>query len=82
MTELGVYILGAMALAILAAAGFWAADETIVACAVAASGLAYVSQINGFVCVESGIKPFGWVNFAGLISACLVWTFGFLQLVT
>jgi hypothetical protein len=45
MTELGVYILGATALAILAAAGI-VLDGDVLVCAVIASGAAYLSQ-NG-----------------------------------
>lgn len=45
MTELGVYILGATALAILAAAGIHAGNATVISAAVVASGAAYLSQV-------------------------------------
>lgn len=44
MTELGIYILGAAALCILAAAGIHAGNGTVVFWAVLASGAAYISQ--------------------------------------
>lgn len=43
--EIGVYVLGATALAILAAAGITLENETALFCAVVASGAAYLAQM-------------------------------------
>lgn len=43
--EIGVYVLGATALAILASAGITMSNETALFCAVVASGAAYLAQM-------------------------------------
>ena len=81
MTELGVYILGAAALVILAWAGATAGDSTVMLCAVIASGAAYVSQFGVASTMAGAHAPLGprasfIVNFVGLLVTLGAWAYG------
>ena len=76
MTELGVYILGAVALAILAAAGIAAGDHVVVACAVTASGAAYLSQLGAFGTVSGGPQWSVLLNGVAMVIALGAWAAG------
>lgn len=76
--ELGVYILGATALVILAAAGLWTGDRVVVGAAILSSGCAYVSQLGGafYIMTEEG-----WartLNIVFGVAAQLAWIGGLL----
>lgn len=81
MTELGVYILGAVALAILAAAGIATGNHLVATCAVISSGAAYLSQIGAFNTVHS---PGGrWsvaINATFMLVALGAWAYGVFNL--
>jgi len=81
MTELGVYILGATALAILAAAGFAVEDSRVLFCAVIASGFAYLSQVGANHTAETGKMGWSvWLNAGAMLVALGAWAYGALQL--
>lgn len=76
MTELGVYILGATALAILAAAGVATNDGAVIFAAVLASGLAYLSQIGAAHTVSGGKVWSAWLNGLAMLGALVAWLCG------
>lgn len=84
MTELGVYILGAMALGILAAAGLTieGADAAAMYAALAAAA-GYVAQFGAALIAiydRAGVdRPLyaKTLNLAGLVCACAAWVSGF-----
>lgn len=81
MTELGVYILGATALAILAAAGIATGNHFVLACAIIASGAAYIGQLAAAMTVLgqfASIAPI--INLIGMVMALGAWLFGVLSL--
>lgn len=81
MTELGVYILGATALAILAAAGIAFQDGSIIFCAVIASGFAYLSQLGANHTAETGQVGWSvWLNAGAMLVALGAWAYGALLL--
>lgn len=81
MTELGVYILGATALAILAAAGITAGNHAALECAVVASGSAYLSQLGAAFTVNgTGGRWSVAVNAAFMLAALAAWAYGALLL--
>lgn len=80
MTELGVYILGATALAILAAAGINTGNSTVILAAVVSSGAAYLSQLGA---AYAAIKPSGvatTINGVFMLLALAAWAFGVFNL--
>lgn len=80
-TELGVYILGAVALAILAAAGIATGNHLVIACALIASGGAYIGQLGGAMAVAGqfpALSPI--INLIGMAVALCAWLFGVLSL--
>lgn len=77
MTELGVYILGATALAILTAAGFAAEDNIVLFCAVVASGFAYLAQLGANHTAETGKMGWSvWLNAVAMFIALVAWACG------
>jgi hypothetical protein len=81
MTELGVYILGATALAILAAAGIAMQDNTIIFAAVIASGFAYLSQLGANHTATTGKMGWSvWLNAVAMLVALAAWAYGALQI--
>lgn len=80
MTELGVYILGAVALVILAAAGIAAGNSAVVLCAVISSGAAYVSQLGAAMGVLHRTTFAVVTNAAFMLIALGVWAYGVLLL--
>lgn len=77
MTELGVYILGAVALCILAAAGIAVGNPTAVLCAVLSSGAAYLSQLGAALTVAGvGGKAPQWLNGAMMLMSFAAWVYG------
>ena len=76
MTELGVYILGAAALVILAWAGATAGDSTVMLCAVIASGAAYVSQFGAASAVVNPSTKLAAIAFTAMGIAFLAWAYG------
>lgn len=81
MTELGVYILGATALVILAAAGIALGNGQIILAAVVASGFAYLSQIGANHTAETGGMGWSvWLNAAAMLVALGAWLYGAVQL--
>lgn len=75
MTELGVYILGAVALCLLAAAGIAFDTYNVVLCAVVSAGAAYATQVAA-VWRSLGFAWAAAVNLAGFAVALLAWTYG------
>lgn len=81
MTELGVYILGATALAILAAAGIATGNHAVVAFAVLSSGAVYVAQLGAAMVVAGQFaKAATIINLIGMALALGCWLFGALSL--
>jgi hypothetical protein len=79
MTELGVYILGATALAILAAAGIVSVTggNGVLLCAVVASGAAYVSQFGAAsAVVDPSTKVWPAIAFTAMGISFLAWAYG------
>lgn len=77
MTELGVYILGAMALGILAAAGISAGNQTVILCAVVSSGAAYLSQLGAAHTVAKGPNGLSVIiNAVFMLIALAAWAYG------
>lgn len=78
MTELGVYILGAMALGLLGAAGIASGNDFVVACAVLSAGLGYLAQHAAAITVhtQASASAATWVNSVGVITSCLAWCAG------
>lgn len=80
MTELGVYILGATALAILAAAGINAGNGTVILAATVSSGAAYLSQLGA---AYATMRPSGvatTINGVFMLVALGAWAFGVFNL--
>ena len=81
MTELGVYILGATALAILAASGIALGNGAAILAAVVASGFAYLSQIGANQTAETGEMGWGvWLNAVAMLVSLGAWLYGAVQL--
>lgn len=80
MTELGVYILGATALAILAAAGIATGNHSVITCAVVSSGAAYLGQLGADGTVRDGRRWTVALNAVGLLAAVIAWALGVLYL--
>lgn len=81
MTELGVYILGATALAILAAAGIALQDGSIIFAAVLSSGFAYLSQLGANHTATTGKMGWSvWLNGIAMLVALGAWLYGALQI--
>lgn len=79
-TELGVYILGAVALAVLTAAGITAGSNHVVLCAVLSSGFAYAAQFFAAWVARSGAGFAYALNAIFLAAALLAWCAGVLAL--
>ena len=77
MTELGVYILGAAALAILAAAGIASGNHLVVELAALSAGAAYVGQL-GAQMVVANVSPriASTINLAGMAVSLICWLLG------
>jgi hypothetical protein len=77
MTELGVYILGATALAILAAAGIASGNHLVVELAALSAGSAYVGQL-GAQMVVTGLSPriSSTINLGGMAVSLICWLLG------
>ncbi len=80
--ELGVYILGATALVILAAAGVAMGKDHVITAAVLASGAAYVSQLCGAIFVANGGRAAHMANGVFMLAAFGAWAFGVYALLT
>jgi hypothetical protein len=76
MTELGVYILGATALALLGATGLVEGNHVAATSAVVASGSAYLSQIGAANTAEGAGIASRWINAIFMIGALGSWAFG------
>lgn len=76
MTELGVYILGATALAILAAAGLVLGNNLAVTMACVSSGAAYLSQVGAATYVISPSKFARFINATFMLVALAAWAVG------
>ncbi|MBL8578093.1 MAG: hypothetical protein JNK47_12770 [Mesorhizobium sp.] len=79
MTELGIYILGAMALAILAAAGVAVGNSTVLVSAVVASAASYLAQIAYFHGTRSRLAAIA--NTLFILIAFGAWLYGVWHLV-
>lgn len=78
MTELGVYILGAVALVLLGAAGIATGDRVVIICAVGASGAAYLGQLAALSASVNATSA-RWsiiLNAGFLLVALAAWAFG------
>ena len=81
-TELGVYILGATALAILAAAGISTGDYQVMVAVTVAAGAAYLSQICAAMWVEDPQSVLRSGNVIFMLVAFASWAFGAYALAT
>ena len=80
--ELGVYILGATALAILAAAGISTGDYQVMVAACVAAGAAYLSQICAAMWIESPSSILRSGNALFMFIAFGSWAYGAFALAT
>lgn len=78
--EIGVYILGAAALIILAAAGIATGSDAVLTCAVLAAGAAYVSQLGGALYLQTQQLLWATVNLFAMTVALVVWLIGLVGL--
>ncbi len=81
MSELGIYILGATALAILAAAGIASGESAVVAFAVFAAGAAYLAQLLGEAVEVMASRKVWYVHVAAMVSALAFWLAGAVLLI-
>jgi hypothetical protein len=81
-TELGVYILGAMALAILVAAGIALGSPLAVIAAVASAGLSYLAQLlSAIATMDPASDRVASVGAALLYLSLMTWLAGLISLV-
>lgn len=82
MTELGVYILGATALAILAATGIASGDYGVMVAVTIAAGASYLSQICAAMWTEEPASILRSGNVFFMAIAFASWAFGVYALAT